>query len=68
MYKKWIVKSKKFGGKNINIEKIKGKKCFISVLFVYECIKSILELYENRELINCNVLFIVNKKGGGKKL
>lgn len=32
-------------------------------IYVY---KSILELYENRELINCNVLFIVNKKGDGK--
>lgn len=38
------------------------------MLFAYECIKSISELHENRELINCNASSTVNKKGGGKKL
>lgn len=38
------------------------------MLFAYECIKSISELRESRELINCNASSTVNKEGGGKKL
>lgn len=41
---------------------------FYFSVFAYECIKSISELHENRELINCNASSTVNKKGGGKKL
>lgn len=63
-----IVKSKKFDGKNINIEKNKRKKMFYFGVICIWVYKSISELHENRELINCNASSAVNKKGGGKKL
>lgn len=40
---------------------------YFGVICIWEY-KSISELHENRELINCNASSTVNKKGGGKKL
>lgn len=40
---------------------------YFGVICIWEY-KSISELHENRELINCNASSAVNKKGGGKKL
>lgn len=40
---------------------------YFGVICIWEY-KSISEMHENRELINCNASSTVNKKGGGKKL